>query len=77
MYFKLSASQENDLLLQPETGMGYQVVNESKNENERAAIENPVETSNGEEIFVRLSAFDDDKIIKNTSYAIPNFKITR
>ena len=26
MYFKLSASQENYLLNQPETGMGYQVV---------------------------------------------------
>lgn len=26
MYFKLSASQENDLLNRPETGMGYQVV---------------------------------------------------
>ena len=128
MYFKLSAIQENDLLRQPETGMGYQiveannagsyvrekflilnsevviemdgrqgefvsrvmsegitsikmsasyiplnaisvinenqfrnVVNESKNENERAAIDNPVENANGEETFVRLSAFDDDK----------------
>ena len=30
MYFKLSASQENDLLNQPETGMGYQVVEASK-----------------------------------------------
>jgi hypothetical protein len=128
MYFKLSAAQENDLLLQPETGMGYQiveaskagsysrekflvlnseiviemnrdesdnvrkvinegifsikasadyitlnsvsvlnekqfrsVVNESKNENERGAIDNPVENATGEETFVRLSAFDDDK----------------
>ncbi|MHB1179812.1 MAG: hypothetical protein ACYCZO_15960 [Daejeonella sp.] len=128
MYFQLSAAQENELLNQPETGMGYQVVearregsytqekflvlnsevviemnsyeadnvrkvisegiysikasasyitlnaisvlnekqfrnavNESKNENERAAIENPVVNANGEEIFVRLSAFDDDR----------------
>lgn len=130
MYFKLSAAQENDLLHQPETGMGYQIVeaskagsyarekflvlnsevviemnryesdnvrkvinegilsikasasyitlnaisvlnekqfrsivNESKSENERGAIENPVEAAKGEEIFVRLSAFDDDKRI--------------
>ena len=128
MYFKLSAPQENYLLRQPETGMGYQiveankvgsyvrekflvlnsevviemdgrqgefvsrvisegitsikmsasyitlsaisvfnenqfrnVVNESNNENERAVIDNPVENANGEETFVRLSAFDDDK----------------
>ena len=128
MYFKLSATQENDLLHQPETGMGYQVVeasragsytkenflvlnsevvieingyesdnvrkvmregisaikmssnyitlnsisvfnknkfrsvvNEKKSENEKGAIDNPVENANGEEIFVRLSAFDDDK----------------
>jgi len=136
--FKLSEAQENELLNQPETGMGYQVVeaskagsytrekfivlnsefvfemmasqtntdtngkvflsqlsysdrqklnenaqnkasiitlnnmsvlngrqfrnivNESKNENEGGAIENPVET-NEEKIFVRLSAFDNDR----------------
>lgn len=130
MYFKLSTSQENYLLNQPETGMGYQVVeasipgsyerekflilnsevvlemdgletylirmiinegnfsfkaqagyitlnamsvlsekqfrnqvNESKNENEKGATDNDVEFANGEEIFVRLSAFDDDKRI--------------
>ncbi len=130
MYFKLSFAQENELLSQPETGMGYQVVeankkgsyirerflvlnsevviemneyerdnirkvinegiasiklsadsialnaisvlnekqfrnvlNENKNQNEGAAIDNPVENANGEEIFVRLSAFDDDKRI--------------
>ncbi|MCX6326399.1 MAG: hypothetical protein NT144_07095 [Bacteroidia bacterium] len=128
MYFKLSASQENDLLNQPETGMGYQVVeaskadsytrekflvlnsevviemntytndnvrkvinegiysiktsanyitlnaisvfneklfrniaNESKNENEIGAIENPVLNADGVELFVRLSAFDNDR----------------
>jgi hypothetical protein len=128
MYFKLSTIQENDLLNQPETGMGYQVVeaskagtytrekflvlnseiviemnastgdnvlkvinegiysikttanqislnsisvfnekqlrnivNESKNEDERGAIEHPVVNANGEEIFVRLSAFDNDR----------------
>jgi hypothetical protein len=128
MYFKLSTTQENDLLRQPETGMGYQVIeaskagsytrekflvlnseviiemdrdesdnvrkvinegifsiksranyiilnsisvlnekqfrnifSESRSENERGAIENPVENANGEETFVRLSAFDDDK----------------
>lgn len=130
MFFKLSRSQEIDLLNQPETGMGYQIVeatidgnysrekflvlnsevviemdgledyitriviyegifsikakadlitlnsikvlnekqfrnqvNESKNENEKGALDNKVENANGEEIFVRLSAFDDDKRI--------------
>jgi hypothetical protein len=130
MYFKLSASQENELLTQPETGMGYQVVeatkagnytrekflilnsevviemnastsdnvrkvinegvlafkasasvialnsisvlnekqfrnlaNESKSQNERGAIENPVVNANGDEVFVRLSAFDNDRRI--------------
>src|SRR6266404_8266987 len=125
MYFKLNFSQENDLLRQPETGMGYQVieasragsytkenflvlnsevviemngyesdnvrkvmragiasvkmsadyitlnvisvfnknkfrsaVNETKSEKEKGAIDNPVENANGEEVFVRLSAFD-------------------
>jgi len=133
MYFKLSTSQENDLLRQPETGMGYQIVEaskegsytrenflvlnseiaiemdsseadnirqiinkgifkvkssasiiilnrlsvlnkkefrsivkESKNENERGAIENPVEKANGEEIFARLSAFENDRRVDKT-----------
>jgi len=35
------------------------MVNESKNE--RGAIDNPKEPANGIEVFVRLSAFDDDK----------------
>ena len=128
MYFKLSASQENDLLNQPETGMGYLVVeaskagsytrekflvlnsevviemntyindnvrmvinegtdsikakasiitlnsmsvfnekqfrnlvSESKNEDEKGAIENPVLNADGVELFVRLSAFDNDR----------------
>ena len=30
MYFKLSFAQENELLSQPETGMGYQVVEANK-----------------------------------------------
>jgi hypothetical protein len=38
-------------------------VNESKNEKEKGALDNPKEYANGEEIFVRLSAFDDDKRI--------------
>lgn len=126
MYFKLRAEQESYLLNQPETGMGYQiieahrpgkykseeflvlnseiviemdgsengyirkiiseglrsakagasyialniirvlndkqfrnVVNESKSR--ESAIDNPIENANGEETFVRLSAFDDDK----------------
>jgi len=134
MYYRLSLSQENDLLDQPETGMGYQVVearkagsyvrkkflvlnseivieinayinenvrkvvnegiysikgsaefitlnaisvlnekqfrnlvNESKNESERGAIDNSVINANGEEIFVRLSAFENDKRIDKTN----------
>jgi hypothetical protein len=39
------------------------VIAERKSERESAAIDNPVETTNGSEIFVRLSAFDDDKRI--------------
>lgn len=130
MYFKLSRSQEIDLLNQPETGMGYQVVeatkawnynrekflvlnsevviemngfeddlirlifskgifsfkasaelitlnamkvlsekqfrnqvSEPKDEKEKGALDNPIESADGKEIFVRLSAFDDDKRI--------------
>lgn len=37
------------------------VVTESKNENERGAIENQVVPANGEEVFARLSAFDNDR----------------
>src|SRR4051812_24548624 len=43
------------------------VVNESKSENERGALDNPIEAATGEEIFVRLSAFDDDKRIDKTN----------
>lgn len=130
MLFKLTTEQENDLLKQPETGMGYQVVearkegnyirekflvlnsqvavemnaytsdnvrqvvnegiyafkakanlitlnamsvlneiefrhvvNETKEEHEKGAIDNPIEKANGIEFFVRLSAFEDDKRI--------------
>ncbi|HEV8079468.1 MAG TPA: hypothetical protein VGP43_02060 [Chitinophagaceae bacterium] len=128
MYYKLSTLQEKELLNKPETGMGYQVVeatkqnsytlqkylvlnseiviemdanesiyikkvinegtiaikasadfvtlssiyvlnekqfrnvvSERKNEHEKGAIENPVVNADGEEIFVRLSAFDNDR----------------
>lgn len=128
MYYKLIEPQENNLLRQPETGMGYQIIeakrlksyarekflvlnseviiemdenesdniskvinegafsikasasyialnaisvlterqfrnvlNENKSEKEKGAIDNPVENANGEEVFVRLSAFPDDK----------------
>lgn len=139
MYFKLSASQENELLNQPETGMGYQiveaskaghytrekflvlnseiviemngyedanvrkvmnegifsikaaasyitlnlitvlnekeirnVVNESKSDKESGAIDNVVENANGEEIFVRLSAFDNDRRVdKINKFLLP------
>jgi hypothetical protein len=130
MYFKLSKSQEIDLLNQPETGMGYQIVeankagtynrekflilnsevviemngyedgnirkvmnegilsikasanlislnsinvlnesqfrnqaNDSKNKSEKGAIDNPVESADGNEMFVRLSAFNNDRRI--------------
>jgi len=39
------------------------MVNERKNDSEKGATENSVENANGTEIFVRLSAFDDDKRI--------------
>lgn len=137
MYFKLSATQEIELLNQPETGMGYQVVeaskqgyytrekflilnseiviemgtslpyyvsrvikegilsikasanfialnsltvlnekqfrnvlNESKSESEKGAIDNAVIKANGNEIFVRLSAFDDDKRIDKVNNSL-------
>lgn len=130
MYFRLSSSQELDLLNRPETGMGYQIVDaiksgtyqrekfvvlnseiaiemngyegdhirwvinegiskvkasaklitlnsvnvlnerqfrnflsEPKNESEKGALDNPVKSADGNEMFVRLSAFDDDKRI--------------
>lgn len=128
MYYKLSSSQEFDLLNLPESGMGYQIIDavkagtyrrekfvilnseiaiemngyedgyvrkiinegiskvkasanlitlnsltvlnerqfrnylsEPKNDNEKGALDNPIESANGNEMFVRLSAFDDDK----------------
>lgn len=130
MYFRLSSSQENNLLNLPETGMGYQIIDavksgtyhrekfvvlnseiaiemngyegdhirkvinegiskvkasanlitlnslavlserqfrnylgEPQNDNEKGVLDNPVESANGNEMFVRLSAFDDDKRI--------------
>jgi hypothetical protein len=39
------------------------VVNEPKNKNERGAIDNPVEFTDGNEVFVRLSAFENDRRI--------------
>jgi len=42
-------------------------VNESKNENERGALDNPKVPANGDELFTRLSAFDDDKRIDKTN----------
>ncbi len=131
MYFKLTEEQENKLLEEPETGMGYQIVetrkaensyirekflvlnseivikmdgkesenihkiinkdidsikasaqyinlnivsvyselgfknmaSEPKAEKEKSAIENDIEFANGKEIFVRLSAFLNDKRI--------------
>lgn len=44
-----------------------QLVSESKYERERGAIDNPVENANGEETFVRLSAFDNDRRIDKTN----------
>ena len=137
MYYRLSRSQEIDLLNQPETGMGYQVIeankegsylrekylvlnsevviemngyedihirkavnegifsiksgaslislgsirvlnekqfrnqaSEPKNENEKGAIDNPVENASGVETFVRLSAFEDDKRIDKVNKSL-------
>ncbi len=42
-------------------------VNETKNESKSGAIENPAESANGEEIFVRLSPFNNDKRIDKTN----------
>lgn len=39
----------------------YSVINETKKEDEKGAKDNPVENADGKEVFVRLSAFDDDK----------------
>lgn len=39
------------------------LISEAKNENEKGAIDNPVVYASGDETFVRLSAFDDDKRI--------------
>jgi hypothetical protein len=128
MYFRLSPSQEVELLNQPETGMGYQVlkafrsgsynleeflilnsevvietnlslsedirfvikqgtdfiktnartislrsisvlneklfrniISESDTEAEKGALENPVMKANGTDVFVRLSAFNNDR----------------
>ena len=43
------------------------IVNELKNEKERGAIQNIVENANGKEIFVRLSAFDNDRRVDKTN----------
>lgn len=37
------------------------VVKEPENKKDKGAIDNPVENANGEEVFVRLSAFDNDR----------------
>lgn len=130
MYYRLTRIKENELLSLPETGMGYQIieatkdgtyslekyivlnseiaiemngmeeymitlvlsmgteeckriseyiqlnsiqlidnkqfrniVNEPKNKEDKGAIDNQVEYANGEEIFVRLSAFENDRRI--------------
>lgn len=39
------------------------IVGEPKNENERGAIENPIIHATGDEIFIRLSAFEKDRRI--------------
>ncbi len=129
MYYKLSAEQENQLLNEPETGMGYQLIEASKGSSyekkrfivlntiavieingteatyvrsiineginsfkakadfvvlnsivvlneihlsgnsvseptmgkQKGAMDNPIENPDGIEMFVRLSAFEDDK----------------
>lgn len=56
MYFKLSKGQEIDLLNQPETGMGYQVVEAStarSYEREKFLILNS-------EVVLEIDGFEDD-----------------
>jgi len=144
MLYRLTASQENELLNLPETGMGYQVVeaskqgsydrkrflvlnsevviemdtstghhvrmvmnegmhvfkatahvitlnsirvlsenqfrsivSESKSGDERGAMDNPVRNADGEEVFVRLSAFDDDRRVDKVNKCLrPGFFTT-
>lgn len=58
MYFKLSASQENDLLNQPETGMGYQVVEASKAGSYTTTMED----------YIKCKAINDSPVER---YALP------
>lgn len=143
MHYRLTATQENEFLKLPETGMGYQIIeatksgsysrerfivlnseiaiemngyeadhirmviyegiskvkatanlitlnsltvlnerqyrnylNEPKNDNEKGAIENPVESADGNEMFVRLSAFDDDKRIDKVNKCLRSGSFT-
>lgn len=83
MYFKLSKGQEIDLLNQPETGMGYQVVEATKAWNynrEKFLVLNSevvIEMNGFEDDFIRsifsqgiICKFMDDDPIER--YALPN-----
>lgn len=54
------------------------IVKEPENKKHRGAIDNPVEYANGEEMFVRLSAFDNDRRIdkENRCLRPGSFKTT-
>jgi len=44
-------------------------LSEPKSNNEKGALDNPIESADGNEMFVRLSAFEDDKN-NNVEYEI-------
>ncbi|MDP3244052.1 MAG: hypothetical protein Q8M83_00060 [bacterium] len=85
MYYKLSSQQEDQLLHLPETGMGYQVVEASKQGNytkERFLVLNSeividingseskyIRTIINEGIFVRFSAFENDRRVDKVEIA--------
>ena len=146
MHYRLTATQENEFLKLPETGMGYQIIEATKsgsysrerfivlnseiaiemngmeeslillvlkqgieackknlefiqlksiqlignklfrdiakepeNKKEKGAIDNPIEHANGEEVFVRLSAFYNDRRVdkENNCLRPGSFTTTR
>jgi hypothetical protein len=135
MLYKLTSSQENELLHQPETGMGYQIIEANKqgnyarekylvlyseiviemnastsdnvrkvinegiftckasasiialnaiavlhekqfrnivneSESKNGAIENPIVVADGHEVFIRLSAFDNDRRVDKVNMCL-------
>jgi hypothetical protein len=70
MYFKLSEAQENDLLNQPETGMGYQVVEATKTggyTRDRFLVLNS-------EIVIEMNGYEADNVRKVITEGIISIK---